>query len=144
MSSFSCLFVPVCLITTLNNPVSIAVLICALEQRFWMLGEGRRRQAFCSNDGCWNVRTRWREMRWEQLFFSPTLLILSFSVSLLRLPHSVWIIDTKLLQFDFISQFPQQLKAKGGDHSPTPHPHPSAAHTLLDFLPSTVSVQTLS
>lgn len=129
---FLFLFFSVCLPSMWNNPIPIAVVIWALKQCFSMLG-GRRiiRQAFCSNDGRWNIRERDDE---SSFFFSPTLLILSFSASQRRISRSVWIIVTKL--FDFISQFPQQLKGKGGDHSLPPQtPFPTSTPTRWVFFP---------
>ena len=124
----------------------IAVVIWVMEQCFWMLGgRWRRRQAFGSNDGRWNLREGDDE---STFFFLPSLLILYFSVSLRRLSRSVWIIDTELFELDFISQFPQQLKGKGGDHrlppqTPITHQHTHPPPPFF-FSPSSVSVQTLS
>lgn len=119
---FSFLLISVFLLSTWNRPVLMAVVICTLEHSFWMLGGGRRTQAFHCNDACWNVSERDDE---SGFFFLPPLLILSSLVSFCRLSRSVWIIDTRLSEFDFISQFPEQLKGKGGVFVFRPSPHTS-------------------
>lgn len=118
MSSLSCIFFSGHLDSTRNNLFPKAVFVCAMKQSFWVLGGGRRTRGILQS--WWSLKSM-QENDVSSFFCLHTLVILSFSVSQHHLSHSVWVINTKLFEFIFISQFPQQLKGKWEDRSLPPN-----------------------
>lgn len=110
-----------------NRFIPTVVVIWALEQCFRMLGGRTRWQAFCINDGRWTLRERDEER--EQICRVAFPLNPFFSASLCHLSPFVWIIDSKLSELDFKSQFPPQLEGKERDQSLPPQ----TTHSPLVF-----------